>query len=92
MRRSRQASLEQREAELARTHTQLVDHMRQSGALLGSLANLHQNLVPQALTQALAQATPLVPGAPIQPLGQPPSMYSVPHGGPPAWGLAATPR
>ena len=38
-----QATLEQREVELQRTHTSLVDDMRQSGALLGSLAHLQQH-------------------------------------------------
>ena len=40
-----QATLEQRELELQRTHESLIDHMRQSGALLGQLAGL----VPQTL-------------------------------------------
>lgn len=35
-----QATLAQREQELQRTHTQMVEHMRQSGALLGHLARL----------------------------------------------------
>ena len=40
-------ALEQREAELHRAHSSIAEHMRQSGALLGSLANLHQNLAPR---------------------------------------------
>ena len=39
-----QLALEQRESDLQRTHLSLVEHMRQSGALLGSLASMHQNL------------------------------------------------
>ena len=45
-----QATLEIRELELQRTHSQITEHMRQSGALLGSLANLHQNLLPARTT------------------------------------------
>jgi hypothetical protein len=49
-----QATLEQRELELQRAHAQLCEHMRQSGAMLASLANMHQNLVPQPVAQPAA--------------------------------------
>jgi hypothetical protein len=41
-----QAALDQRELELQRTHDNLVEHMRQSGALLGSLSTIVPQLLP----------------------------------------------
>lgn len=62
--RGLQAALDQREADLQRAHSSLVEHMRQSGALLGSLANLHQNLVPSL---AGSPSMPVLLAPPIGP-------------------------
>ena len=51
-----QANLVHKDAELHRAHMQMVDHMRQSGTLLGTLASLHHG--NQAINQIAAQAEP----------------------------------